>query len=96
MLVAINVPDMDKLPTTCIECPLVLLREWHEYCAVTDKSVMKHTIDQTKPNWCPLIKVDGVIHDLYASYYYEDESLCELFYKPRVDVLGIDVSDVHF
>lgn len=54
MLVAINVPDMDKLPTTCRECPLVLWGEWHDHCAVIDKSVTEHIIDQTKPYWCPL------------------------------------------
>lgn len=54
MLVAINVPDMDKLPTTCRECPLVLWGEWHDSCAVNDKSVSEHIIDQTKPDWCPM------------------------------------------
>lgn len=96
MLVAIDISDIDELPKSCRECPLVLWGEWHDHCAVVDKSVDEHIIDQTKPCWCPMKRVDGLIHDLYASYYYEDSELCELFHKPRVDFLGVDVSDVHW
>lgn len=96
MLVAIDIPDLEELPKSCRECPLVLWGEWHDHCAVTDKSVTEHIIDQTKPDLCPLRRVEDVIHDLYASYYCEDESTCELYYKPRVEALDINISDVHF
>lgn len=58
MLVAIDIPDLEELPKSCRECPLVLWGEWHDHCAVTDKSVTKHIIDQTKPDLCPLRRVE--------------------------------------
>lgn len=95
MLVAIDIPDIDELPRSCRECPLVQRGEWYDRCATTDEDVNEHIYTETKPDWCSMKRVDGLIHDLYASYYFEDPELCELFHKPRVDFLGVDVSDVH-
>lgn len=94
MIVAIDIPDIDKLPRSCRECPLACWGEWHDHCAVDDKTVTEHIISETKPDWCSMRDIGELIHDLYASDAYEDEEWAELYYKSEVEALGIDVSDV--
>lgn len=95
MLVAINVPDMDKLPTTCRECPLACWGEWHDHCAVDDKTVTEHIISETKPDWCSMRDVGKLIHDLYECLWHEWPDVAEDF-KGQIEQIGIDVSDVEW
>lgn len=101
MIVAIDIPDIDKLPTSCRECPFAIWGEWHDHCAVTDKSVTEHIIDETKPDLCSMRdvgKLVQLVHDLYARplstfirQTYEEEE-----FKSEVESLGVDLSDVHW
>lgn len=96
MIVAIDIPDIDELPTSCRECPLVLWGEWHDHCAATDKSVTEHIIDETKPDWCTMHDVGKLVHDLYERLFYEYAGAAEEDFKSEVESLGVDLSDVHW
>ena len=96
MLVAIDVPDIDELPRSCRECPLACWGEWHDHCAVDDKTVTEHIISKTKPDWCSMRDVGKLIYNLYSSLFYEYSDAAEEDFKSEVESLGVDISDVHW
>lgn len=96
MLIAIDIPDIDELPKSCRECPLVQRGEWYDRCATTDEDVNEHIYTETRPDWCSMHDIGKLVHDLYERLFYEYEDAAEEDFKSEVESLGVDLSDVHW